>query len=100
MSTKKDITSEKAEKANIETFKVERQEDLIYLGPTITGAAKHATVYKNGILPTQAKDCIKKLPMMGKLFVPLGKMQGAVKELKKEGSVLHAVYSETVKMFN
>lgn len=79
--------------------KAEKKQDLMYLGPTIAGVAKHSTVFKNGLLPDKAKDCIKQLPMMEKLFVSLADMPAAIKELNKPSSVLRTVYAQVVNKF-
>lgn len=74
-------------------------QDLMYLGPTITGVVRHSTVFKNGILTAKAQDCVDKFPMMGKLFVPIGDMPEAVKEIRKDQSVLHTVYVQVANKF-
>lgn len=76
-----------------------RARDVMYLGPTITGAVRHSTVFRGGILPDKTKECIGKLPMMEKLFVPLSDIPEAVKELNRPQSVLHTVYVQTAKEF-
>lgn len=80
--------------------KPEKKGDLAYLGPTITGAARHGTVFKNGILPEKAQECIAELPQMFRLFVGVDKMPEAIRELKKKQSTLRAVYDQTVAHFN
>lgn len=74
-------------------------QDLMYLGPTITGVVRHSTVFKNGILTAKVQDCVDKYPMMGKLFVPIGDMPEAVKEIRKDQSVLHTVYVQVANKF-
>lgn len=80
--------------------RVKKKGDLMYLGPTITGVARHGTVFKDGILPEGAKKCVSELPMIERLFVELEKIPGAVKELRKKQSALGAVYEQTAKHFN
>lgn len=92
----KKVTSAESE---VVQEKAEKKQDLMYLGPTITGVVKHSTVFKDGLLPDKAKDCIKKLPMMKKLFVPLADMPAAIKELNKPSSVLRTVYTQVVNKF-
>ena len=76
-----------------------KQENLMYLGPTITGVVRHSTIFKEGILPKNVKECIEQLPMMEKLFVPLSVMPKANKELKKEQSALGAIYTQVANKF-
>lgn len=74
-------------------------QDLMYLGPTITGVVRHSTVFKGGVLTAKAQDCVDKFPIMGKLFVPIGDMPEAVKEIRKGQSVLHTVYAQVADKF-
>lgn len=76
-----------------------KQENLMYLGPTITGVVRHSTIFKEGILPKKVTECVEQFPMMKKLFVPLSEMPKAVKELKKEQSVLGTIYAQTANKF-
>lgn len=98
MSAKKEVTAPAVEETTAGQKKEEVQ-DLMYLGPSIVGVIRHSTVFKNGMLPEKAKDCIKELPMMEKLFVPIGDMPKAVKEIKKDQSVLHTIYIQVAKKF-
>lgn len=71
----------------------------MYLGPTIVGVVRHSTVFKDGILPQNVKECVEQLPMMEKLFVPIEEISAAIRELNKEKSVLGTVYTQTAKKF-
>lgn len=75
-------------------------ENVVYLGPTIKGVAKYSTCYERGVLPQKVQDCIRELPMMKRLFVPVSGIVAATKELSKGQSVLNTIYSETDKKFN
>lgn len=79
--------------------KKENQGNLMYLGPTITGVVRHSTVFKNGVLPQKVNKCVEQFPMMKKLFVALEDIPKAVKELKKEQSILGTVYAQVAKKF-
>ena len=79
--------------------KAKRKGDLMYLGPTVAGAVRRGTVFKDGILPEKAKECIAALPMMERLFVGVEKMPEAVKELRKKQSALGAVYDQAAVRF-
>ncbi len=74
--------------------------DMMYLGPTIAGAVQHSTVFKGGVLPKEAQERIDELPMMGRLFVEVDKVPGAVKELRRGQSVLGTVYAQVEAHFN
>ena len=76
-----------------------KQDNLMYLGPTITGVVRHSTIFKNGVLPAKVKDCVETFPAMIKLFVPMEEIPNAVKELRKEQSALGTIYSQTSKKF-
>ncbi len=78
----------------------EKRESRIYLGPTITGAVRHGTVFKNGVLSKRVQECIAELPVMERLFVETGRMPEAVKELGKKQSALGAVYVRVAAHFN
>ena len=95
MSTKQTVTVKQPPVAE----KKKQQGNLMYLGPTITGVVRRSTVFKEGILPKKVKECVEQLPMMEKLFVPLGEIPKASKELKKEQSVLGNIYAQVANKF-
>ena len=103
MSTKQPVKTsvEEATETTVKTPVVEKkkQGNLMYLGPTITGVVRRSTVFKEGILPKKVKECVEQLPMMEKLFVPLGDISKASKELKKEQSVLGTIYTQVANIF-
>lgn len=72
---------------------------VMYLGPTLTGIVRHGTVFKDGVLPEKAKECIKEFPLMERLFVPVHKMPEAVKEIRKKQGALGVVYEQTAQKF-
>lgn len=72
---------------------------LMYLGPTIAGAVRHSTVFKDGILCQKARECIAELPMMERLFVEINNLPYAVRELKEKQSALSAVYEQVMQKF-
>lgn len=77
-----------------------RADNLMYLGPTITGVVRHSTVFKNGVLPQKVKECAEQFSIMNKLFVSMEELPNASKELKKEQSALKTIYSQVAKNFN
>lgn len=72
---------------------------LVYVGPTIPGVIRRSTVFKKGVLPKKAQDCVSEFPMMGRLFVETGKLPYAAKELNKKQSVLGEIYSQVEQRF-
>lgn len=73
--------------------------NLMYLGPTIVGVARHGTVFKGGILPAGAQECIAKFPPMSRLFVRLDEMPRAARQLKEKQGTLWAVYAQVEQKF-
>lgn len=71
----------------------------MYLGPTIPGVARHSTVFKNGVLPKKVEECIKELPVMQRLFIPLSQLPEAMKEMNNSKSVLCRIYRQTAQKF-
>lgn len=78
-----------------EETRPEKKENLVYLGPTITGAVRHSDVFEGGVLPERTQKCVADFPMMERLFVKVNEMPEAVKELRKEQSVLSTIYKQT-----
>lgn len=71
----------------------------MYLGPTIVGVIRHSTVFKEGVLPEKVQECVKQLPMMEKLFVSIGDIPEAVKEINKNESVFRTIYVQVTNNF-
>ncbi len=72
--------------------KQEAKENVTYVGPTIIGVVKNGVVFKDGILPAKTQECVSKVPMMKKLFVPQSKIVEATKELREKQSALSSIY--------
>ena len=79
--------------------KQKSREAVMYLGPTIVGVIRHSTVFKEGVLPEKVQECVKQLPMMEKLFVFIGDIPEAVKEINKNQSVLRTIYVQVTNNF-
>lgn len=92
--------AKEASEAAAAPAKGKKKGDLMYLGPTVAGAARHGTVFRNGILPKGAQECIAELPMAERLFVEVEKAPDAVKELRKSQSALGTVYAQVEAHFN
>lgn len=82
-----------------EAVQTNQKADVMYLGPTIPGAVKYSTVFKNGVFPKNVTERIGQMPCMKELFIPLGELPGAMKELKKENSVLKTIYLQVAEKF-
>ncbi len=80
--------------------KARKKANLVYLGPTIIGAMRHGTTFKDGELPENAQECLKEFPAMERLLVEVDEMPGAVTELRKRQSVLETVYKQTEEHFS
>lgn len=79
--------------------KQKSREAVMYLGPTIVGVIRHSTVFKEGVLPEKVQECVKQFPMMEKLFVSIGDIPEAVKEINKNQSVLRTIYVQVTNNF-
>ena len=107
MSNKKEISVQEVKddlslEVGSDTVAEEKQksrEAVIYLGPTIVGVIRHSTVFKEGVLPEKVQECVKQLPMMEKLFVSIGDIPEAVKEINKNESVLRTIYVQVTNNF-
>lgn len=65
--------------------------NLMYVGPTIPGILKHATVYKDGKLPAAANNLVAEFGAIKNLLVPLDKASAALKEINKKHSALRTL---------
>ena len=107
MSNKKEISVQEVKddlslEVGSDTVAEEKQksrEAVMYLGPTIVGVIRHSTVFKEGVLPEKVQECVKQLPMMEKLFVSIGDIPEAVKEINKNESVLRTIYVQVSNNF-
>ena len=93
-----EVKEVKAEVPAVET-RPEKKGNLVYLGPTITGVVRHSDVFEDGVLPERTQKCVADFPMMERLFVQIDEMPEAVKELRKEQSVLSTIYKQTVNKY-
>lgn len=107
MSNKKEISVQEVKddlslEVGSDTVAEEKQksrEAVMYLGPTIVGVIRHSTVFKEGVLPEKVQECVKQLPMMEKLFISIGDIPEAVKEINKNESVLRTIYVQVTNNF-
>lgn len=79
--------------------KKKKKGNLIYLGPTVIGAVRHSTVFKDGILPKAAQKCVDEFPMIGQLFVEMDKMPEAVRQLSMKQSALKEICNQVSRHF-
>lgn len=99
MSNKKEISVPEVRSDAAAEGKQKSREAVMYLGPTIVGVIRHSTVFKEGVLPEKVQECVKQLPMMEKLFVSIGDIPEAVKEINKNQSVLRTIYVQVTNNF-
>lgn len=86
------------EKTVSQAPKTKKKGNLMYLGPTIAGAIRHSTVFKDGVLPKEAQRCVAEFPIMEHLFVEMGEMPAAVRQLAKR-SVMKEIYDQVSRHF-
>lgn len=77
----------------------ETKENTVYVGPTLTGIIRHSTVFKGGKYPGRVNACLEQMPAMKRLFVPLGELPEANKELSKDQSALKTLSAQVAKKF-
>lgn len=90
---------DKAPEIEVKNEPEKAKTNVMYLGPTITGAVRHSTVFKDGVFTDKVKKCVAELPVMARLFVPIEELPAAIKELNKSQSVLGAIYAQVVNKF-
>ncbi|WP_276764772.1 hypothetical protein [Phascolarctobacterium succinatutens] len=77
--------------------KASKSEKLIYIGPALScGRLPRYSVFIGG-LPSHLEGELSRCPKLAKLFVPIGKLNEAEKELEKPGTPLHKYYAEVAK---
>ncbi len=72
---------------------------VMYIGPAIPGLVKKDTVFKDG-LPGKIERAAENNKSFARLFVPVGKVFDAKKQLGTEGSVLAVSYVNVEKNIN
>lgn len=72
---------------------------VMYIGPAIPGLVKKDTVFKDG-LPEKIEKAAGDNKSFARLFVPVGKVFDAKKQLGTEGSVLAVSYAGVEKNIN
>lgn len=65
---------------------------VMYIGPAIPGLVKKDTVFKDG-LPEKIEKAAENNKNFARLFIPVGKVFDAKKQLGTEGSVLAVSYA-------
>ncbi len=71
-------------------------DQVMYIGPAVPGLVKKNAVFKGG-LPELVKRQAEADRAFARLFVPVGKIFEAKKQLAREGSVLAVSYAEVEK---
>lgn len=98
--TKEEVVEVEKETPVVMPIKKQKPQNVMYLGPTINGVVRHSTVFKDGFFTNKIYECIKELPVMEKLFVPMNELPKAINELKKGQSVMCSIYAQTENKFN
>lgn len=73
---------------------------LIYLGPSISGIARHANVFNNGVLSPALEKAVSETPMMCRLIVPVSESAALIKELKKQSAAANIYKAVAEKYLN
>lgn len=60
---------------------------MAYIGPSIAGIVNQGTVFAGGY-PPKVREMVERKPFLAELFVPVGELAQARKELKDPGSRL------------
>ena len=81
----KKTTIEKKEEAKTEPEKPAvkaKKENVMYIGPSITGVVMHSTTFPEGELPERVKKAIDTFRPLSSMFVPISELEEAVKSGK------------------
>ena len=75
----------------------EKSKKVIYIGPSLSaGRLSFATIFDDG-LPDHINAIVEKHPWFRQLFVPIAKLNEAMKSAEKKGNVLHTLYQRAKK---
>ena len=74
-----------------------KSEKLIYIGPSLSRSRLPRFSIFIGGLHNHLEGELSRCPKLAKLFVPIGKLSEAEKELEKTGTPLHKYYAEVAK---
>ena len=94
----KEVKEEKVEAPKEEKAEAKKP-NLMYVGDTIPGVVRHATVYAEGILTPAIDRCIEECPAMLRLFVPVDDITEALKKVKEQYSPLFVINREVAIKF-
>lgn len=96
-TVKKDVPKEEtAQPKKKATVKKAEVKPVMYLGPTIRGVALHGRVYRNGFTKAITEK-MEEIPAFKQLFVPIGELSRAQKELQDTGSAIYVCYEAVSK---
>lgn len=93
-----DTTADKAEEQGQPTAKngaLKETETVIYIGPTIPGAAAMNTIFNNGIT-VELEKVIKEMPAIASLIVPIGKASKARGQLSEPDSPVRICFEKAL----
>ena len=93
MSEEKKETTVKVPKVEKSRRKEPFDKTVMYVGPTIAGRITGNTTFKNG-KPKAVEEIVQKYPYFEKLFVPLGEIADARRQLADKDSYLAVLYKK------
>jgi hypothetical protein len=73
-----------------------RNENVVYVGPTIAGVATHNTVFNNG-LPQSLNEAIAKEPAFKNLLVPISKLASTLSDISNKSGAAYVFYQKAEK---
>lgn len=94
MPRKTDIAETAKETETEKTIKEVKQENLMYVGPTIPGIGIQNRVYTE--IPEEVKEACKKVPEMRNLFVPVVKYPIAEKMLRERKGYIFSAFKKAL----
>lgn len=74
---------------------VNKQETVVYVGPTIPGVANHNAVFNNG-LPKGMQDAIEKEPAFKNLLVPVSQLAAATGDIANKRGATYVFYEKAL----
>lgn len=94
MPRKTDIAEAAKETEAVKTIKEAKQENLMYVGPTIPGIGIQNRVYTE--IPEAVKEASKEVPEMRNLFIPVIKYPIAEKMLRERKGYIFSAFKKAL----
>lgn len=74
-----------------------RKETVVYMGPSINGVIETGTAM-NDKYPDRFAEILKSNSYFSGLLIPVGKLNDAKKELRRQGSELDMLYKQAIRI--